>query len=298
MGAALVYYICYGLGQTDAPTQWTEMTDQTPRLTLEDVYGAWNSVPDEFWDALERSHAPRPREMLYDKMGEMGCGETHHLLDIGCWAARHACELARRFGCRVSAVDYLDDHVEQANDAIEGQKLTHLVKASQGDIHSLSFPDGEFDYIWCRDMLPNVRDVGRAFAECHRVLKGDGKMLIFTDFETDLMEPREAARLYADAVHPKSVSRASVERAIHDAGLFVDERQDVGTEFKEWDEENKGNVMGKESLYIARMMRSRETLIARFGEKVYEAELIGLLWDAYVGLGKLMPVVYVLSKPA
>ena len=273
------------------------MTDQSHKLTLEDLYGVWNSGPDEFWDTIDRSHYPRPREMLYEKMGELGCGEDHRVLDIGCWGARHSFELAHRFGCRVAAVDILPEHVERAKNATQEQELSHLVEVSQGDIHSLSFPCGEFDYIWCRDMLPNVRNIGRAFVECHRVLKGGGKVLIFTDFETQLMEPKEAARLYADVVHPESVSRPAVEDAIRKAGLKIEEREDVGTEFMEWDEENKGNVRGQDFLYFARMVRSRDALIARFGYKIYEAEMIGLLWDAYVGLGKLMPVMYILSKP-
>ena len=50
-------------------------------------------------------------------------------------------------------------------------------------------------------------------------------------------------------------------------------------------------------MHISRMMRSREALIAEFGRTLYEAELTGSLWYAYEILGKLMPVVYVLSKP-
>ena len=103
--------------------------------------------------------------MLYDKMADFACGEGHHVLDIGCWAARHARVLARRFGCRVMAVDYFASHIERANRVIQENQLTDLVKTAQGDIHSLSFRDGEFDFVWCRDMLANVRDICRAVAD-------------------------------------------------------------------------------------------------------------------------------------
>lgn len=272
------------------------MGDAPIRLTLEELYGAWNAVPNTFWETLDHSHSPRSREMLYDKMAALDCAPGHHVLDIGCWAGKHSCELARRFGCRVEAVDYIPAHVEQAGIFVEAQGLADLVKASQGDIHALGFPDGEFDFIWCRDMLPNVRDIRRAFVECSRVLKPGGKMVVFTDLETELMEPREAARLYGDAMWAESMSPGSVESAIRSAGLVILERDEVAAEFTEWDEEKGGDVMATEFLRIARMMRSRDMLVTRFGRTLYEAELTGSLWYAYEVLGKIMPVVYVLSK--
>ena len=261
------------------------MIDQSAPLTLEELYGAWNNVP-------------RSRDMLYDKMAALGCGDSDHVLDIGCWAARHSCELARRFGCRVAAVDCFPSHIERANQVIEEQELTELVRTSQGDIHSLSFADGAFDFVWCRDMLAHSRDIRLALAECSRVLKPGGKMVIYTDLETELMEPREAARLYGKATYSDSLSPASVKGALEKAGLVVIERDEVATEWKGHDEEENGNVMGKEFLHIARMKRSRNAFIAEFGPTLYEAELTGRLWYAYEILGKLMPVVYVVAKIA
>lgn len=276
------------------------MSDQPPPLTIDELYGAWNTVPPEFWEAIDGSHNPRSREMLYEKMASLGCGGAHHVLDVGCWDAKHACELARRLGCRVTAIDYFDLHIEQAKKVIEKQGLATLVNAAQGDIQSLKFGDGEFDFIWCRDMLPHVRDIRKALSECGRVLKVGGKMVIDTDLETDLMEPGEASRLYGDAMHRNSVSRDSIEDAFQAAGLRVVERDEVGSEWLEWDEEHpgkNGSVMAEEFLRIARMIRSKETLIAQFGRTLYEAELTGSLWYAYEVLGKLKPTVYVVSKP-
>ena len=273
------------------------MTSESFSLTLEELYGAWNEVREGWLEALDRSHNPLSRDMMYDRMAALGCGDSDYVLDIGCWAARHSCVLARRFGCRVAAVDYFESHIVKANGVIEEQGLRALVKTSQGDIHSLGFADGEFDFVWCRDMLANCRDIRLAISECSRVLKPSGKMVIYTDLETDLMESREATRLYGKAVHPQSVSRTSVESALHDAGLVIMERDQVSTEWKERDEEDDLDPMGKEFLRIARMRRSREALISEFGRTMYEAELTGSLWYAYEILGKLMPVVYVVSKP-
>jgi ubiquinone/menaquinone biosynthesis C-methylase UbiE len=235
--------------------------------------------------------------MLYDKMAALGCNDSHHVLDVGCWAAHHSIKLVRRFGCRVTGVDFIEVAIAKAHQAIEKEQLGSLITAVQGDIHRLEFQDNEFDFIWCRDMLLHVKYIRRAMAECSRVLKPGGHMVIYTHLETDLMEPREAARLYVDAIFPDSVSQISVESALADAGFAIVERDEVSTEWKERDEEDGANIMGKEFLRIARMNRSKDALIAKYGRTMYEAELLGSMFYAAEMLGKLMAVVYVVFKP-
>ena len=274
------------------------MDKRSNPLTLEELYGAWNTVPGEFFETLDQSLNPRSRDnMLYDKMAELGCHDSHHVLDVGCWAAHHSVKLARTFGCRVTGVDYVEAAIAKARRAIDKEELGGLITAVQGDIQRLEFQDDEFDFIWCKDMLPNVKKIRQAMAECSRVLKPGGHMVIRTDLETDLMEPREAARLYGDAMFPDSLSPDVIELALADAGLAIVEFEDVGTEWIERDEEDNGNIMGKEFLRIARMYRSEDTLIARYGRTMYQAEIVGSLWYAYHVLGKLTDVVYVVSKP-
>ena len=241
------------------------MDEGSAPLTLEQLYDAWNTVPSEFFETLDQSLNPRSRDKLYSKMATLGCNESHHVLDIGCWAATHAIELARRFGCRVTVVDYFEASVAKADQAIEKQQLGGLITAHQGDIHRLEFQDAEFDFIWCRDMLMHVKNIRQAMAECFRVLKAGGRMVIFTFLETDLMEPGEAARLYGGAIFPESMSQISVESALFDAGFAILERVEVSTEWREREEEDSGNIIGKEFLRIARMNRSKDALIAKYG---------------------------------
>ncbi len=234
--------------------------------------------------------------MLYDKMATLGCNDAHRVLDIGCWGALHSVQLARRFGCRVTGVDFSDAAIRKARRAIGKAQLGHLITVLQGDIHRLELQDSEFDFVWCRDMLPHVRNIRQAMAECSRVLRPGGHIVIFTHHETDLMGSAEAARLYQDALFPDSISQSSLELAMTDAGFRIVEREEVSTEWKEWDEENGAEVMGKEFLRIARMNRSKDALTAKYGRKMYEAELLGSLFYAAEVLGKLMPVVYVATR--
>ena len=146
------------------------MDARSTPLTLEELYGAWNTVPKSFFDTLDQSLNPRSPDMLYEKMADLGCNDSHHVLDIGCWAAHHSIELARRFRCRVTGVDFIGASIDKAHKAIDESQLGSLITAVQGDIHRLEFEDGEFDFIWCRDMLPSVKNVRQAMAECSRVL--------------------------------------------------------------------------------------------------------------------------------
>lgn len=283
---------------TNATRKENKKMDQTPTpLTLEELTGAWNTTAREFFETVDKSLNPRSRDVLYDKIGALGCSDSHHVLDIGSGAARHSIEIAHRFGCKVTAVDYIESYIIKARRAINEHQLEGLITAVQGDIHQLASEDGEFDFIQCRDMLPHVRNVRQAMAECSRVLKPGGHMLVYTFVETDLMEPMEAARLYRLSMFRESLSQPSVESTFVEAGFNILERDHIATEFWERDEEDGGNEMGKEFLRIARMNRSKDALIARYGQIAYETMLLYSLVYAYEMLGKFTRVAYVLSKP-
>lgn len=93
------------------------------------------------------------------------------MLDAGCRHAVQACELYRRFGCRVLGVDLVEDNLREAGRTITKHGASASVGLARADIHDLPFPDGAFDLLWCRDVLAHVEDLPRAFASFARVLK-------------------------------------------------------------------------------------------------------------------------------
>jgi ubiquinone/menaquinone biosynthesis C-methylase UbiE len=88
------------------------------------------------------------------------------------------------------------NHIEQAQAKIMERGQSSHVTATAGWIEAIPAPDCSFDLIWCRDILPHLSDLPRAFAECSRVLKPGGKMLIYATFVTSLLTPAEASQLY------------------------------------------------------------------------------------------------------
>ena len=166
-----------------------------------------------------------------------------------------------------------------------------------GDIQSLEFQGDAFDVVWCRDMLPLVPDLRRAFSECARVLKTGGHMLIFTNFATDLMEPPEVERLCGPiGVSVDNLSQGYFEAAFSDLGFRVVEREIIAGEWREWREEEGDRHTSRQMLRIARMLRNREGLIAIVGRKDYEIELADCYWGVYHMIGKMSGAIYILQK--
>jgi hypothetical protein len=100
-------------------------------------------------------------------------------------------------------------------------------------------------------------------------------------------------RTFANA--PRSGDPETVEAAIAYAGLRIDERVDLGSEWGEWAEEQAGAAT-RRLLHAARMIRAPDRYVERFGHAAYEIMLADCFWHVYRMLGKLSGRVYVLSK--
>jgi SAM-dependent methyltransferase len=263
---------------------------------LNELYGDIGMSDEAFEARLERSLAPRGPDMLYEALGALGLDQDHALLDVGCRDATHTCELARRYGCRALGIDPIAHNIERSRTVIDGSGQAGRVRAIEGRIEAIPAGDNEFDFIWCRDMLNHVLDLRAGLAECARVLRPGGKMLVYQTFATDLLEPGEAARLYqALAVVPANMTTAAFEAACQGVGLRVDKRDTIASEWREYWEETGAGTTSRQLLRIARMRRDRERLVAELGLAVYESELANCHWGVYQLLGKLCPMMYVVE---
>lgn len=119
-------------------------------------------------------------------------------------------------------------------------------------------------------------------------------------FGTDRLEPHEASWLWSTmGVVPSSADPDLVDRIIAAAGLHVDARLDVGTEWGEWGEwsEEHSGKGSRQLLHPARLLRAPERYVARFGQQAYDMMHGDCLWYVYGMIGKLNRRVYVLSRP-
>jgi SAM-dependent methyltransferase len=265
--------------------------------SVEELYGDFWAEGEPFEAEPQRSLDPRPAESLYDAFGKLGAKEGDLVLDVGCRYAAHSIELSRRLGCKLIATDPVQVLVAKARERVAEAGLDDRIEVLEAPIEALPLGDGSVDFIWCRDMLNHVR-LGEALAECARVLRPGGRMLVYQTFATDLLEPGEAARLYrALAMASENMSRAQFEERAREAGLEVLSVDVIGSEWREhWIEDGNRQVLD-DLLYVARLRRREDELVSHYGRDRFEAALWGSVWGAYQLLGKLCPTVYALERP-
>jgi ubiquinone/menaquinone biosynthesis C-methylase UbiE len=262
--------------------------------SLDQAYGEFPQIEDEFSADLDKSLNPRGPDVLYNLVAERNLPADAAALDVGCGEGVHSLILARRFGFAVTGIDPVTRHVEAARAAATGERAVFL----RGTAEQIPAGHAAFDLIWCRDVLVHVRELSRAYAEFRRVLKPGGLALVYQMFGTEQLEPREAGWLWDTmGVVPQSADQELTEKAIVAAGLRIDRSVGLGTEWGEWSEEHGGNP-GRKLLHAARLQRGRAEFTERYGQRAYDMMLGDCLWHVYGMIGKLTRCVYLLSRPA
>ena len=264
---------------------------------MEAVYAhMWASHEGGPFAPLDESLHPRPHSILYEVAATCGVSASSLVLDVGSGRGNHSCALAQRFGCAVVGLDVTQFHVEQGQARAVQEGVSDQVSFVQGDIAALPFEDERFDFLWSRDMLMHVPALPQALAECARVLKPAGSMLVYTTVATERMEPKEAAWLYASfGLLPESMDESAVEAAFRAAGFQMHSKEPLGSELMEWVEEHEGRA-SRELMRLARMLRKPAYYQELLGASRYEVALANYHWALYILLGKLSPTLYILHK--
>ena len=259
--------------------------------SLEQAYDAYPQIEEEFSAALDQSLEPCGPDLLYDLVARLGLAPGAVALDVGCGEGRQAVTLARRFGLQVTGIDPVSRHVEVARASAGPDGPAFAIGAAE------RIPAGRetADLVWCRDVLVHVRELPGAYAEFRRVLRPDGHVLVYQMFGSELLEPREAAWLWATmGVVPENADPARTETAIAAAGLRIDERLLIGSEWSEWVEERHHSASRK-LLHASRLQRNRASYVERYGPAACDMMLGDCLWQVYAMIGKLERRVYLLS---
>jgi SAM-dependent methyltransferase len=261
--------------------------------TLEHAYDEYPRIEEEFSAALDESLDPRDSDMLYDIVAGFGLPAGAVAVDVGCGEGDHAEVLAERFGLSVTGVDPVSRHIELARAAFSGTGVAFVL----GTAESIPVSTGSVDLVWCRDVLVHVADLPAAYAEFRRVLRPGGRALVYQMFADDFLEPREASWLWSTmGVVPASAEPSLTETAIAAAGLRIDERIDVGSEWSECQQEEDGRP-GRKLLHAARLLRAKDMYLRHYGQANYDMMLGDSLWHIYAMIGKLTRRVYVLTAP-
>ncbi|MGH8102989.1 MAG: class I SAM-dependent methyltransferase [bacterium] len=236
--------------------------------------------------------------MLFDELAGLGVSGDHAILDIGCRDASQSIELANQFNCRVIGVDPVSGNTVRARAKAADAGSSERILALQGSIEEIPLKSSSCDFVWCRDMLNQILDIGHGLYECVRVLKPGGQMLICHTFATDLLEPNEAEFLCGSlAIIPENLNAAGMEMAFASAGYLIHKSDTIASEERENLEGGVSRYTSKQLLRIAIMRRAGAGLEAEVGPLPHRVELADCMWGVYQMLGKLCPPLYILARP-
>ena len=271
------------------------MADTNDRTRLDHLDRVYSDRHYPLYSELEVSSKTAGPQSLHELAATLLTSDSR-ILDAGCRDAQHLIHLVRANRCRGVGIDPLRWHVQRAVANVVGNGLGGTVHIEQGVIERLPHPAASFDLVWCRDVLTLVPDLDAAAAEFARVLTPEGHALIYVNVATDLLEPGEAERINGALGNvATSMDRVRLEAAFAQAGLSIMATREVGTEWREYEEETTRPV-SDELLKLARLRRRRDEIIARYGQETYDTAEASLHWLPYQLLGKLHPIIYVLRR--
>ncbi|HZU73904.1 MAG TPA: class I SAM-dependent methyltransferase [Acidimicrobiales bacterium] len=253
------------------------------------------------WDVyarLDQSLDPRGPDQLYDLAAPL-ISEGGTVLDVGCRDAAHLIELARRHPTiRGVGVEPVAIHVERAKRALAAAPdgVAERISIHHGVVQELPVPDASIDFVWCRDVLVQVDDLGAGLSEVHRAMSASARLLAYSSFATDRLDgvDLEMMRRHLGWLEA-NVRRPAMERAFIEAGFSIESVYDVGTEWREYAEE-RTQPTSKSLLRLSRLRRQREDIVAWRGQAIYDHIEANLHYEAFLMLGKLEPTVHVLRK--
>ena len=112
-----------------------------------------------------RSAAATPRAYLDD----MAPGT---LLDVGCGSGGYAAAMqARGWNVRGTELDPM---------AAQAARAKHGIAVDVGELADIGYPDGAFDAITARHVLEHVQEPVGFLAECWRILRPGGRLVVVT----------------------------------------------------------------------------------------------------------------------
>ena len=139
----------------------------------------YNQVAEDWWSDEVRwvrtlKNLVPGRLRWFDKHADWAGARV---LDLGCAGGFMAEAMAGR-GAQVTGIDPASEAIDaaRAHAALEGLEIRYDVGVGE----ALPYPDAQFDYVVCVDVLEHVAELDQGLAETARVLRPGGRFLFDT----------------------------------------------------------------------------------------------------------------------
>ena len=108
-----------------------------------------------------------------------------NILDIGCGGGQNLLNLSNKFkNATLYGIDYSPTSINLSAEICKNLVVNKRLYLSISDVHKMSFSDSKFDLITAFETLYFWENLDIAFNEIKRVLKKDGKFMIFLEGTT------------------------------------------------------------------------------------------------------------------
>lgn len=211
----------------DPVTHYDRITRAWQYLLGEDFHYGYFKTEGESLDAATAN--------LTLLMADKGAIEPDvSVLDVGCGIGSPACFLAQRYGCRVTGISTSPAGIEQARLRAQRLGCADRVSFQLGDGMDNGLPDASFDRAWILEASHLMPRKDALLAECARVLRPGGIVVLCDIMPRREVRPVEILRRSRDFLHlhyafghAKLETLATYRRLAESAGLRVVESMDI-----------------------------------------------------------------------
>ncbi|MDX2678862.1 methyltransferase domain-containing protein [Streptomyces sp. NY05-11A] len=145
------------------------------------------------------------------------------VLDSGCGIGASAQVLVRDLGCRVDGITISAEQVRRAREKAVQSGLAERIEFRLTDAMKTDYAEGTFDAVWSLESCELMPDKRAYLAECLRVLKPGGTLVVATwcsrDGHLDPAEVRLLRRMYRGLTIPYVLPLAQYRDICEDLGF-------------------------------------------------------------------------------
>ena len=124
-------------------------------------------------------------------------------------------------------------------------------------------------------------------------LRPAGHLIVYTNLLDGPIDAAETASIHEPLGNVvANLVESDLEDTFADAGFTIKIKHIIGTEWREYLEE-RDQVVSGELLRLARLRRSRDRVVDRYGEEAFRTAEASLQWGVHQFLGRFVPVIYV-----
>ena len=122
-------------------------------------------------------------ELLEELLVWAGYDQHHapqNIIDVGCGIGGSTLYLAQKFGSQATGITLSPVQVSRAKERATEAGLDNRLRFEVANALEMPFADHTFDLVWSLESGEHMPDKTKFLAECYRVLKPGGKMILAT----------------------------------------------------------------------------------------------------------------------